>query len=88
MSMAKLPDTYVLRHHSMDAYLLLRYLKIISVICLVGCCIIWPVLFPINATGGGGKTQLDILSMSNVTNAKRFYAHAVMAWCFVGKCDH
>ncbi|KAI5298614.1 Adaptor for signal transduction, partial [Ascosphaera pollenicola] len=84
VSMAKLPDTYVLRHHSMDAYLLLRYLKIISVICFVGCLMIWPVLFPINATGGGGKTQLDTLTLSNVVDTNRYYAHAIMAWLFVG----
>ncbi|KAI5291752.1 hypothetical protein KEM52_000077 [Ascosphaera acerosa] len=83
ISMAKLPDTYVLRHHSIDAYLLLRYLKIVATICFVGCLIIWPVLFPINATGGAGKTQLDILSLSNISNPNRYYAHAVMAYVFV-----
>ncbi|KAI5291610.1 hypothetical protein KEM54_002887 [Ascosphaera aggregata] len=83
VSLAKLPDTYVLRHHSIDAYLLLRYLKIVSAICLVGCIFIWPILFPVNGTGGGGKKQLDLLSFSNVRNPKRYYAHAVMAWFFV-----
>ena len=32
----------------------------------VGCCITWPVLFPVYATGGAGQTQLNILSMSNI----------------------
>jgi calcium permeable stress-gated cation channel len=32
------------------------------VICFVGCCITWPVLFPINATGGNNKHQLDLLT--------------------------
>ncbi|KAI5285185.1 hypothetical protein KEM55_000755, partial [Ascosphaera atra] len=82
-SMARLPDTYVLRHHSMDAYLLLRYLKIVAVICLVGCLITWPILFPINATGGGGGKQLDLLNISNVVDSKRLYAHALVAWVFV-----
>ncbi|EER24217.1 hypothetical protein D8B26_002414 [Coccidioides posadasii str. Silveira] len=84
LSMLKLPDTYVLRHHSMDAYLLLRYLKIATSICLVGCFITWPVLFPVNATGGGGKVQLDILSFGNVTgNLSRYYAHTFIAWIFI-----
>lgn len=87
-SMMKLPDTYVLRHHSMDAYLLLRYLKIATTICFVGCLITWPVLFPVNATGGGGKKQLDILSFGNVTgNLSRYYAHTFIAWIFIGKFE-
>ncbi|KAF4159817.1 hypothetical protein CNMCM6936_009175 [Aspergillus lentulus] len=86
IDMYKLPDEYVLQHHSMDAYLLLRFLKLISVICFVGCLITWPILFPVNATGGGHKEQLDILTMSNIAQDKnaRYYAHAFVAWIFVG----
>lgn len=50
----------------------------------VGCCITWPVLFPVNATGGGGQKQLDMLSMSNVVDPNRYYAHAGIAWIFFG----
>lgn len=38
------------------------------VICLVGCAITWPVLFPVNATGGGTAKELNILTLSNVTD--------------------
>ena len=42
-----------------------------------------PVLFPVNATGGGGQKQLDLISFSNVTNNKnRYYAHTFVAWIF------
>ena len=79
----KIPDTYVLQHNSIDAYFLLRYLKISVVICFVGCCITWPVLFPINATGGGGQKQLDIVSFSNIKDKNRYYAHTFIAWIFI-----
>lgn len=59
---SQIPDTYVLQHNSLDGYFLLRFLKIITIICFVGCCITWPILFPINATGGVGKQQLDLLT--------------------------
>lgn len=84
IAMYKLPDTYVLQHHSLDAYLLLRYLKLITIVCLVGCCITWPILFPINATGKGNKRQLDILAFSNVADPARYFAHAFVAWIFLG----
>lgn len=57
------------------------------VICFVGCCITWPVLFPVNITGGGGQEQLDILSFSNIdskTQGNRYYAHVFVAWLFYG----
>ncbi|PYH97541.1 DUF221-domain-containing protein [Aspergillus ellipticus CBS 707.79] len=86
MHMYKLPDEYVLQHHSMDAYLLLRFLKISAMICFVGCCITFPVLLPVNGTGGGGNQQLDLLSMSNVSSNSygRYFAHTFIAWIFVG----
>lgn len=83
-----MPDTYILNHQNLDSYLLLRYLKISATICLVGCFITWPVLFPVNATGGGGKQQLDLLTMSNVLtpkNGTRLYAHCFVGWIFFSK---
>lgn len=82
--MYNLPDTFVLQHNSLDAYFLLRYLKIATVICFVGCLITFPVLFPVNATGGGGQKQLNLISFSNVSNTKnRYYAHTFCAWIFI-----
>lgn len=81
----KIPDTYVLNHSSLDGYLFLRLLKISVISCFVGCLITWPVLFPVNITGGGGQQQLDMLSFSNVANNYyRYYAHAGCAWLFFG----
>ncbi|EHY61215.1 phosphate metabolism protein 7 [Exophiala dermatitidis] len=79
-----LPDSHVLRHNSLDGYLWLRFFKVLIFITLVGCVITWPVLFPVNATGGGGQQQLDILSMSNVNKPVRYYAHALVACVFLG----
>lgn len=81
----KIPDIYALQHQSLDAYLYLRYLRMTVVICFVGCCITWPVLFPVNATGGGGQEQLDILSYSNInrtTQKYRYFAHALVCWVY------
>ncbi|KAI2635057.1 hypothetical protein GGS21DRAFT_516584 [Xylaria nigripes] len=83
----RISDYHPLQNQSLDAYLFLRFLKILVVICFVGCCITWPVLFPINITGGAGKTQVSILSYGNVnkdTQFHRYYAHALIAWVFYG----
>ncbi len=85
----KIPDTYALQHQSIDSYLFLRYMQMLVVICAVGCCITWPVLFPINATGGGGGQQLDLLSFSNLdakasSGRNRMYAHVFIGWLFYG----
>ncbi|GAP82661.1 putative phosphate metabolism protein 7 protein [Rosellinia necatrix] len=83
----KISDYHPLQHQSLDAYLFLRFMKILIVICFVGCCITWPVLFPVNITGGAGQTELNLLSYSNVdkdTQYNRYYAHTFIAWIFYG----
>ncbi len=79
----------MLQHQSLDAYLYLRYMRMTVIITFVGCCITWPILFPVNITGGGGQTQLDLLSYSNIDNStpsgrNRYYAHLFTAWIYYG----
>jgi calcium permeable stress-gated cation channel len=83
-SLWAIPDTFVLTHQSLDSYLFLRFLKLSVIACLVGCCITWPILFPVNATGGAGQVQLNVLTMSNVDSPWRFFAHAICAWLYFG----
>lgn len=80
-----LSDEHVLRHQSLDGYFFLRFMKMLMIISFVGCCVTWPVLFPVNITGGGGQEQLDMLSMSNIVNPNRYYAHVGIAWLFLGE---
>lgn len=83
----KLPDAYALQHQSLDAYLFLRFLRVCTTICFVSLLITWPVLFPVNATGGGGQSELEILSYSNIDIEKqknRLYAHTFIGWVVYG----
>lgn len=85
----KIPDAYALQHQSLDSYLFIRFLRICCTICFVSLCITWPILFPINATGGNGKKQLEILGWSNInisdsTQRNRLYAHCFVAWIVYG----
>ncbi|KAL5423432.1 hypothetical protein PMIN04_003949 [Paraphaeosphaeria minitans] len=77
-------DDYILNHQSLDGYLFIRFLKMLVFMSFVGCLITWPVLFPVNATGGAGQANLDVLSFSNVAQPARFFAHAFIAWAFFG----
>ncbi|CAG8975321.1 hypothetical protein HYALB_00005651 [Hymenoscyphus albidus] len=78
------PDTVVLNHSSLDGFLFLRFLKVLCVICAVGCILTWPTLLPYHALGGGNNTQLDQLTFGNVKNPSWFYLHAFLAWLFFG----
>ncbi|PVH81758.1 DUF221-domain-containing protein [Cadophora sp. DSE1049] len=79
-----LDDEYVLNHQSLDGYLYLRFIKMLTVICFIGCCITWPVLFPVNATAGGTGKEFDLLSFANIpsTQKNRYYAHVFVSWIF------
>lgn len=84
----KIPDAYALQHQSLDAYLFIRFLRICCIVCFVSLCITWPILFPINATGGKGLSQLEILSFANIdvetNNRYRLFAHCFVAWIVYG----
>ncbi|KAK3368352.1 hypothetical protein B0H63DRAFT_528720 [Podospora didyma] len=77
-------DDYILNNCSLDGFLFLRFLKILAIICLAGCCLAWPVLLAVNGTGGSGLKELDLLTIGNIKLPSRFYAHAAVAWCFFG----
>jgi calcium permeable stress-gated cation channel len=83
-----LDDKFVLRHQSLDGYLFLRFFKLIILISFIGCLLSWPILLPVNSTGGGKSSQLDKLAFGNVEDNKRFYAHAIVAWLFLGRSYH
>ncbi|CAK3869412.1 related to DUF221 domain [Lecanosticta acicola] len=80
----QLTDEFVLGHASIDNYLFLRFFKMLTMMCFVGCIITWPILFPVNATGNGGQAGLDILSFSNINPGPRYYAQVFVAWLFLG----
>jgi hypothetical protein len=78
-----LKDESLLEKQSLDAYLFLRFLKMIILICAVGVGLTWPILFPINITGGGKSKALDRLTIGNVKDPNLYYAHVVVAWAFL-----
>lgn len=70
-------DIDLLCSQNIDGYLLVRYLKLCILLCLGGCVILCPLLLPLNATGAGGMSQLDALTIANVKNGSwRTYAHS------------
>ncbi|KAF1947352.1 DUF221-domain-containing protein [Clathrospora elynae] len=81
-TMRTVPDKFMLYHQSLDSYLFLRFLRTLIFICTVGAVITWPILIPVNYTGGGKSKELDRISIGNVNNKNHLYAHAVVAWVF------
>ncbi|KAG5935690.1 hypothetical protein E4U60_003002 [Claviceps pazoutovae] len=80
----KIPDSWVLNHGSLDGFFFLRFLKVLRNMCLCGCLVTFPVLFPIHATGGVGLSDLDSLTIGNVKEPQKLLAHVFVAWAFFG----
>jgi hypothetical protein len=78
------PESLILRDAGLDGYFFLRYLRFLFLICVVGMICLYPVLLPVNATGGAGMDGFDLLSFSNVQNPNRYYAHVLLGWIFFG----
>jgi len=81
--LSHLDDEIVSNKCGLDAFFFLRYLKMLAVVfCAI--VIVFPVLIPINITGGGLARGLDRLAFANVANFnnKRLWAQLVIAWLF------
>ncbi|KAK5074068.1 hypothetical protein LTR64_006790 [Lithohypha guttulata] len=79
----QLDDTFVLRHHSFDAFLFLRFFRMLVLISVVGAVLTWPTLLPLNANGGGGATELDRLAFNNIVDPKYCWGTVVVAVIFL-----
>lgn len=51
---------------------------------MLGTCLTWPVLLPVNYYGNGDGKQLDRLSFSNINRNDILWAHVAVAWLFFG----
>lgn len=79
-----LPVPELIREVGVDGYFFLRYLRNFITIGLGVGIILWAVLIPINATGGGGSNGFDSISYSNNTHKNRVYAYVFCSWFFFG----
>lgn len=77
------PHSFILQQCGLDGYFFIRYLYIMGIMFTFGI-LTWVVLFPINRINGNVSSGLDQLSISNVLNPKRYYAHAIIAFLFYG----
>ncbi|GMM37354.1 Rsn1 protein [Saccharomycopsis crataegensis] len=76
------PKSFIIQQAGLDGYFFLRYLLVFSCTAFASLLLIFPILIPINATGGNGKTGLDKISFSNIKERHRFYAHAIISLVF------
>ncbi|ODQ79949.1 hypothetical protein BABINDRAFT_36199 [Babjeviella inositovora NRRL Y-12698] len=80
------PRSFLIQQCGLDGYFFLRYIALFSLFCFLTSCLVWPLLFPLNATGGDTGTGFDILTMANVSkpNKYRLIAHALCSWIVFG----
>ncbi|EGV64540.1 phosphate metabolism protein 7 [Yamadazyma tenuis] len=78
------PESFIIQQAGVDGYFFVRFLFGFASICFLGCCILWPILFPVNATHGKGRSGFDILSYSNVGNKWKVFAHVFLSWIYFG----
>ena len=89
-SLLKRPETFIIQYAGADGYFFLRFLFEFCCICILGAIITWPILFPVNATNGNnnqpGSTVkgFDILTLSNIRNKWRTFAHVFLSWILFG----
>ncbi|CUA72941.1 Phosphate metabolism protein 7 [Saccharomyces cerevisiae S288c] [Rhizoctonia solani] len=78
------PTEDIIRKNGLDAYLFLRFLRLMILIFGVFTLISWPILLPVNSINmpGGGSDGLVRLSWSNITEDQhnRYIAHVILVY--------
>ncbi|KAI3402663.2 hypothetical protein KGF56_004544 [Candida oxycetoniae] len=77
------PDSFILQQSGLDGYFFLRYIRTFALLFLFGI-LSWIILLPVNATNGNGNKGFDQLSIANVKNQRRYYAHVFIGWIWYG----
>ncbi|QPG73804.1 hypothetical protein FOA43_001118 [Brettanomyces nanus] len=80
----KQPTPYTIEKVGVDGFFFLRYLQIFMIIGCLSGLILWPVLFAINATGGGSSNGFNVISYSHNTYKWRVFADLFCSWIFFG----
>lgn len=78
------PTKFVIEQTGIDGYFFLRYLLLWANVGFFCGLILWPILFAINATGGGGQSGFNIISYANNTHKWRVFANLFLSWFFFG----
>lgn len=74
----------IIERTGIDGYFFLRYLWVMASIFLGGCLTLI-ILFPVNATNGKpGEVGFDKISISDIKNPNRYYAHVFIGWIYHG----
>uniref|UniRef100_A0AC34GPI1 DUF221-domain-containing protein n=1 Tax=Panagrolaimus sp. ES5 TaxID=591445 RepID=A0AC34GPI1_9BILA len=78
------PKSFIIQHTNADGYFFIRFLFGFACICIFGCFLLWPILFPLNATNSNNMKGFDTVSYANVKHEYRTFAHVFLSWIFFG----
>ncbi|KAH8686380.1 hypothetical protein BGZ61DRAFT_454397 [Ilyonectria robusta] len=80
----QIQDTYILERCSLDGFLFLRHLRVLCIICLGGIFFVLPILLPIHGIGGKSLSPPGSLTILNLDDSNKLYAHVAVSWVFTG----
>jgi hypothetical protein len=81
------PESFIIQQTGVDGYFFIRYLFNFTAVTFLGCFLIWPIIFPINATNSNNQKGFDSIAYANlnITDHKwRALAHVFVSWVFFG----
>lgn len=77
--MFKIPDDDLIKTMGLDRFMVLKFLRMGMVTFSIFSIVAIPILFPINTINQGQLSGLSYLTMGNVTDDVRTWAHCLLA---------
>lgn len=77
-------ESFFIQQLGADGYFFMRFLMEFGIICFIGACITWPILFSLNASNSNHQQGFNMLAFGNVKDKNRYYGHIFVSWVFFG----
>ncbi|KAI9307429.1 hypothetical protein BJ944DRAFT_237876 [Cunninghamella echinulata] len=79
VELLKIPDDQLIKSMGLDRFMMLKFLRMGIVVFVSFSIIAIPILFPLNIIGQKDSPGLNLLTMGNVDDARRLWAHLVLS---------
>ena len=81
----KIPDEDLIRTMGLDRFMVLKFLRMGIVLFSIATLIIIPILIPVNVIGQLGSPGLNLLTIGNIRDSPRLWAHLFLSILLSGK---
>lgn len=85
LTLLRIPDVELIRIMGLDKFMVLKFLRMGIVVFTLYMLVAIPILIPVNVINQRNSAGLNVMTMGNIKDASRTWAHLVLSVLLTGK---